>query len=136
MVDRWTENNPAFTGRARLYATPHIDVIGSEKFKDYLSQMRQDRHDFNTQNFWGPSLLGKVADDFENKRQDLFERRSAFDKVKGVEEKRQLIITNQKDPVTVLDASAKEFNDPTWMNHLSAGSLLRLCSRASMGTGL
>ena len=104
-----------------MYATPHIDVIGSEKFKDYLNQTRQERHNFYTQNFWGPSWLGKVADDFENKRQDLVERWSGFDKAKGVEEKHQLRITNQMDPVTVLDGSAKEFNDPTWMNHLSAG---------------
>ena len=38
-----------------------------------------------------------------------------------MEEKHQLRITNQMDPVTVLDGSAKEFSDPTWMNHLSAG---------------
>ena len=74
------ENHPEFTGQARLHATPHIDVIGSEKFKDYLNQTRQDRHDFYTQNIWGPSWLGKVADDFENKRQDSFERWSGFDK--------------------------------------------------------
>ncbi len=35
LVDKWAEK---FTRRARLYATPHIDVIGSEKLKDYLNQ--------------------------------------------------------------------------------------------------
>ena len=91
------------------------------KFKEYLNQRRQDSHDCYTQNFWGPSWLGKVADDFENKRQDLFERWTGFDKVKGMEEKHQLIITNHMDLVTIFYGSAKEFDDPTWLNHLSAG---------------
>ena len=38
-----------------------------------------------------------------------------------MDEKRQLIITNQMDLVTIFNGSAKEFNDPTWLNHLSAG---------------
>ncbi len=44
VVDRWMGNHPEFIGRARLYATPHIDVIGSEKFLDYLNQIKQFRH--------------------------------------------------------------------------------------------
>jgi hypothetical protein len=121
VVDRWMENHPEFTGRARLCATPHIDVIGSEKFKDYLNQTKQIRHDFYTQNFWGPSWLGKVTEDFENKRQDLFEWWTSFDKVKGMEEKHQLRNTNQMDMVAIFDASAKEFNDPTWLRWLVSG---------------
>ena len=84
VVEKWTEDHLEFTRRARLHATPHIGVIGSERFKDYLSQTRQDRRDLYTQSFWGPSWLGKMADDFENKRQDLFEWWAGFDKVKGM----------------------------------------------------
>ncbi len=52
VVEKWMENHLEFTGHARLYAKPHIDVIGSEKFKDYLNQTKQIRHEFYTQNFW------------------------------------------------------------------------------------
>ncbi len=89
MVHRWMEDNPQFTGRASLYATPHIEVMGSEKFMDCLNQTRQDIGDLHTQNFWGPTCLGTVAGDFENERQDLFERRSGFDRAKDVEDERQ-----------------------------------------------
>ena len=34
VVEKWMENHPEFTGHARMYATPHIDVLGSENFKD------------------------------------------------------------------------------------------------------
>ena len=54
-----------------------------------MNQTQQDRHDFYTQNIWGPSWLGKVSQDFENIIQDLFEWRAGFDKVKGMEEKHQ-----------------------------------------------
>ncbi len=37
VVDRRMENRPALTGRARLHAKPHIDVIGLENSKDYLN---------------------------------------------------------------------------------------------------
>ena len=62
-----------------------------------------------------------MAEDFEDKRQDLFEWWTGFDKVKGMEEKHQLRITGSMDPVTVLDGSAKVYEDPTWLNRLSAG---------------
>ncbi len=41
VVERWSKNHPEFTGQARLYKNPDIDVTGSEKFKDYLNQARQ-----------------------------------------------------------------------------------------------
>ena len=53
VVEKWMENHPEFTGRARLHATPHTDNIGSETLKDCLSQRRQDRHDCYTLNFGG-----------------------------------------------------------------------------------
>ena len=121
MVEKWMENHPEFTGHARLYGTPHIDVLGSERFKDFLNRARQDRHDLYTKDFWGPSWLGKTGEAIENKEQDLFEWWTGFDKVKGMEEKHQQRITNNMDLVTVLDGSAKVYEDPTWMNHLSAG---------------
>ncbi len=62
-----------------------------------------------------------MADDFENTRQDLFECWTGFDKVRGMEEKRKLRITSRMDLATVFDGSANEFNDPTWLNHISAG---------------
>ena len=43
VVEKWMENHPEFTGHARFYGKPHIDVLGSEKFKDFLNQARQDR---------------------------------------------------------------------------------------------
>ncbi len=80
------------------------------KFKDYLNQTRQEKNDFYTPNFWGPSWLGTVASGFENKKEDASERWTGFDKVKGMEEKHQLAIANQMD---LVDGSAKEFNDAT-----------------------
>ena len=38
-----------------------------------------------------------------------------------MEEKHQQRVPNQMGHITVLDGSAKEFEDPTWLNHLSAG---------------
>ncbi len=32
VVEKWMENHPEFTGLARFYGTPHIDVLGSERF--------------------------------------------------------------------------------------------------------
>ena len=121
VVETWMQNNPSFTGHARFWGKPHIDVLGSEKFKDFLNQTREDRHEFYTNNFWGPSWLGQAADDFENKRQDFTEWLTGFDNVKGMKEKHQLRITGPMDPVTVLDNSATEITDPTWVNHLSQG---------------
>ena len=88
------ENHPEFTGHERSYAAPHIDALGSEKFKDFLNQARQDRHDLYTKNFWGPNWLGKAGEAIGNKEQDLFEWWTVFDKVKGVEEKHQQRISN------------------------------------------
>jgi hypothetical protein len=39
-------NHPEWQGHARLYGTPHIDPIGSERFKDFLNQSRQERNDY------------------------------------------------------------------------------------------
>ena len=121
VVETWMQNNPSFTGYARFWGKPHIDVLGSEKFKDFLNQTREDRHEFYTNNFYGPSWLGQAADAFENKRQDFTEWLTGFDNVKGMKEKHQLRLTGPMDPVTVLDNSAKEIVDPTWVNHLSEG---------------
>ncbi len=77
-----------------------------------------------------------MADDFDNKRQDLFELRAGLDKVKGLEEKRQYRITNQMDLVTIFDGSAKEFNNSTWLNHLSAGGGHYYGNTAGLFTGL
>jgi hypothetical protein len=121
VVETWMQNNPSFTGHARFWGKPHIDVLGSENFKDFLNPTREDRHEFYTNNFWGPSWLGQAADDFENKRQDFTEWLTGFDNVKGMKEKHQLRITGPMDPVTVLDNSATEITDPTWVNHLSQG---------------
>ena len=63
VVETWMENHLEFTGHARLYATPHIDVIGSEKCKDFLNQTRQDRHEYYTSDkFLGPSWLAKAGE--------------------------------------------------------------------------
>lgn len=121
VAETWMEKHPEFTGHARLYGTPHIDVIGSENFKDYLNQVRQERHEYYTKNFGGPSWLGKVADDFENKRQDFTEWLTGFDKVKGMREKHQLRISGPMDPATALDGSAMQLDDPTYLNHLGDG---------------
>ncbi len=58
VVDSLMENHPKFTGRARLHAKLHIDLIGSEKSTDYLNQTRQDRHDFYTE-LLGSELVGE-----------------------------------------------------------------------------
>ena len=121
VVEAWMKNHPEFTGHARFGGKPHIDVLGSEKFKDFLNQTRQDRHDFYTNKFWGSSWLGQVAEDFEDKRQDFSEWLTGFDKVKGMKEKHQQRLTGSMDPLTVLDGSAKQIDDPTWLNHLSEG---------------
>ena len=120
VVETWMQNNPSFTGYARFWGKPHIDVLGSEKFKDFLNQARQDRHEMYS-TFWGPNWLANAGETFENKEQDLVEWLTGFDNVKGVKEKHQLRLTGPMDPVTVLDNSAKEIVDPTWVNHLSQG---------------
>jgi hypothetical protein len=134
VVEKWMENHPEFTGHARLYGTPHIDVLGSERFKDFLNQARQDRHE-SYSTFWGPSWLGKAGETIENKEQDLLEWMTGFDKVKGMKEKNQLRIANNFDLVTALDGSAKTFEDPTWMNHLKQGGGHYYGNTAALFTG-
>ncbi len=51
-VGKWMEDRPELNGRARLCATPRIDVVGSVEFKDYLSQTRQGRREFYAE-LWG-----------------------------------------------------------------------------------
>ena len=46
---------------------------------------------------------------------------TGFDKIKGMKEKHQQRLTGTMDPLTVLDGSAKQIDDPTWLNHLSEG---------------
>ena len=120
VVETWMQNNPSFAGYARFYGKPHIDVLGSEKFKDFLNQAREDRHEMYS-TFWGPNWLANAGENFENKEQDLAEWLTGFDNVKGMKEKHQLRLTGPMDPVTILDNSAKEIVDPTWINHLSEG---------------
>ena len=72
-------------------------------------------------NFWGPNWLAQAGETIENKRQDFAEWLTGFDKVKGVKEKHQQRLTGSMDPLTVLDGSAKQIDDPTWLNHLSEG---------------
>ena len=134
VADKWMENHQEFTGRARLYGTPHIDVLGSEKFKDFLNKARQDRHDLYS-TFWGPNWLAKAGETVENKEQDFLEWMTGFDKVKGVEEKHQQRIANNFDLVTALDGSAKTFDDPTWMNHLKEGGGHYYGNTAALFTG-
>ena len=134
VVEKWMENHPEFTGHARFYGKPHIDVLGSEKFKDFLNKARQDRHE-SYSTFWGPSWLGKAGETIENKEQDLFEWWTGFDKVKGMEEKHQQRIANNMDLVTVLDGSAKVYEDPTWMNHLKEGGGHYFGNTAALFTG-
>jgi hypothetical protein len=134
VVEKWMENHPEFTGHARLYGTPHIDVLGSERFKDFLNKARQDRHE-SYSTFWGPSWLGKAGETIENKEQDLLEWMTGFDKVKGMKEKNQLRIANNFDLVTALDGSAKTFEDPTWMNHLKQGGGHYYGNTAALFTG-
>ena len=45
-VEKWMANNPDWKGHARLYGTPHVDPIGSERFKDFLKQSRKERNEF------------------------------------------------------------------------------------------
>jgi len=122
VVEKWMENHPEWTGHARIYGTPHVDPVGSEAFKDYLNQLRQDRHDYYTSDkFLGPTWLADIGEKFENKRQDFTEWLSGFDQVKGVKEKHQLRISGEIDPFTILDQSAVRIYDPTWMSHLQEG---------------
>jgi hypothetical protein len=134
VVEKWMENHPEFTGHARLYGTPHIDVLGSERFKDFLNQARQDRHE-SYSTFWGPSWLGKAGETIENKEQDFLEWMTGFDKVKGMKEKNKLRIANDFDLVTALDGSAKVYEDPTWMNHLKQGGGHYYGNTAALFTG-
>ena len=134
VADKWMENHQEFTGRARLYGKPHIDVLGSEKFKDFLNKARQDRHELYS-TFWGPNWLAKAGETVENKEQDFLEWMTGFDKVKGVEEKHQQRIANNFDLVTALDGSAKTFDDPTWMNHLKEGGGHYYGNTAALFTG-
>jgi hypothetical protein len=101
------DNHPEFTGHARFWGKPHIDVLGSEKFKDVLNQARQDRHEMYS-TFWGPNWLGQAGANFENKEQDFAEWLTGFDKVKSMKEKNHLRLAGTMDPVTVLDGSAKQ----------------------------
>ena len=48
VVEKWTASRPEWQGHARLYGTPHIDPIGSEKFKDFLNQSKQERETTTT----------------------------------------------------------------------------------------
>ena len=134
VAEKWMENHPEFTGQARFYGKPHIDVLGPERFKDFLNQTRQDRHEMY-KNFWGPNWLANVGETIENKRQDAFEWWSGFDKVKGVKEKHQQRIANNFDLVTALDGSAQTFEDPTWMNHLKDGGGHYYGNTAALFTG-
>jgi hypothetical protein len=71
--------------------------------------------------FWGPNWLAQAGETIENKEQDFLECMTGFDKVKGVKEKHQQRLTGSMDPLTVLDGSAKQIDDPTCLNHLSEG---------------
>ena len=118
VVEKWMANHPEWQGHARLYGTPHIDPIGSERFKDFLNQSRKDRDDLQKDS----NFLVRGANWVLDKEQDYLDKYTGFDKLKGMKESRIEIISGQMDPFTILDGSATRIVDPTWIYHLKEGA--------------
>ena len=118
VVEKWMANHPERQGHARLHGTPHIDPIGSERFKDFLNQSRKDRDDL----YKDSNFLVRGANWVLDKEQDYLEKYTGFDKVKGMKESRIERISGTMDPFTILDGSATRVTDPTWIYHLKDGA--------------
>jgi hypothetical protein len=122
VVDAWMKNNPDFAGNARLYGTPYDDMVGKERFKDWLNKQRAERQDFYTKGLGGPQWLQDLRGTIAGKEQDFFEYMTGMDQVQGMEERHQMRIADPNDPVTFFDGSAtRMFADPTWYKHILTG---------------
>ena len=72
VVERWMQNKLERQGHARLYGTPHVDPLGSESFKDFLNQSRQERDDhYKDSNFLARGA-NWVLDKEKNKLEEYF----------------------------------------------------------------
>jgi hypothetical protein len=114
VVDKWMKNHPEFTGKARLYNTPYEDITGAEGWKDRLNEARLSREEYFKDKFVGPDWLGRTIKTVEDTGQNILEKVTGLDQVKGMEERGEMRFANEYDPASILDNSAKVYKDPDW----------------------
>jgi hypothetical protein len=94
------KNYPYLKGE--VYGTPYSDVLGKERAKDFLNEERETR---NAR--YGDQWYNQPAKFVDNKAQDLVEKVTGMDQVKGVKETGIQRFRQAGDPISILDNSAQ-----------------------------
>ncbi len=88
--------------KREVYGTPYSDVFGKERGKDFLNEERETR---NAR--YGDQWYNQPAKFVDNKAQDLVEKVTGMDQVKGVKETGIQRFRKAGDPISILDNSAQ-----------------------------
>ena len=110
-IHTWMQNNPAFKGESRLYATPYEDILGKEKAKSNIEYTRGLYNQLTDSNPFDKWLVNKGVDKVEG----FF----GLDKVNPV--KGETRIANNFDPAAILDSSADRYDHQNPFKYISGG---------------
>jgi hypothetical protein len=117
VIDQYMREHPEFKGKARNYSTPSDDLMGREKFKDFLDDSRKERNDY----FKDKNILARAANAVQDKEQDLLEWATGLDQIKGSKERGITKIANTGDFAAMLDSSADRYHHGNPFNYVMGG---------------
>ena len=117
VVDQYMREHPEFQGKARVYSTPNDDLMGREKIKDFLDTSRQERNEY----FKDKNIFARTVNAIQDKEQDLLEKYTLMDTVRGSKERGITRIANTGDFAAILDSSADRYTHGNPFAHLMGG---------------